>query len=375
MKNKLLLFLAVLFAGILAGCSGKPDGGEDNGGGTLEGSITLIAQHNIVRANGTDAVEFYVLLTDKNHQIHDVTASSEIYVTTSDVPLAEPKFATTEAGEYTFYAVYGFAVSEDFVVRVVDGISELPADPVAASTDFSHRMLLIQHTGTACSNCPSMMSRLKELSEDSEYNGRYYHVASHSYNTTKEGDPAYSKCAATLSREVLKVDGWPDLTINLTQRRAYELADMKGFIDLLHERVAAVGVSASVVEIDDVIYANVGVKAGKSGTYRVAVWVLEDGIYAVQEGATMSWQNTHNNCLREMAGANQIEQIYGANLGTLGAGDIVENIYAVEVADNWKTQNCKVLVIVTTPDEEGNYELVNSTICKVGESVAYNYNR
>ncbi len=373
MKHKLLLFLAVLFAGVLAGCQGTPDGGEEDGG-TLEGSITLIAQHNIVRANGTDAVEFYVLLTDKKQQIHDVTATSEIYVTTSDVPLAEPRFATTEVGEYTFYAVYGFSVSEDFTVRVVDGIIELPTDPAASSTDFSQRMLLIQHTGTACSNCPSMMSRLKELSEDSSYNKRYYHVASHSYNTTKEGDPAYSKCAATLSREVLNVGGWPDLTINLTQRRAYELADMKAVIDLLHERVAAVGVSASVVEIDDVIYTNVGVKAGKKGNYRVAVWILEDDIYAVQEGATMSWQNTHNNCLREMVGSNQIEQIYGANLGTIEAGAAVENIYAMEVADNWKVENCKVLVIVTTADDEGNYELVNSTLCKVGESVAYNYN-
>ncbi|MBO7300356.1 MAG: Omp28-related outer membrane protein [Tidjanibacter sp.] len=373
MKNKLLLFLAILFAGTFVACKGTPDGGEDEGG-VLEGSISLIAQHNIVRANGTDAVEFYVLLTDKNQQIHDVTANSEIYVTTSDVPLAEPKFASTEAGEYTFYAVYGFAVSEDYIVRVVDGIVELPADPAVSSTDFAHRMLLIQHTGTACTQCPTMMSRLKELSEDEAYNSRYYHVASHSYNTTKEGDPAYSKCAATLSREELKVTGWPDLTINLTQSRAYDLAAMKAFIDLLHEGVAAVGVSASVVEEDGVIYTNVGVKAGKAGNYRVAVWILEDNIYAVQSGATMSWQNTHNNCLREMVGGSRTEQIYGANFGTIEAGKSIENIYAMEVADNWVVDNCKVLVIVTTADTEGNYELVNTTVCKVGESVAYQYN-
>lgn len=374
MKNKLLLFFQfMLIAALAIGCEGTPDEGGGSGE-VLEGKISLVAKRDIVRANGTDAVEFSVLLVDKNDLIQDVTADAEIYLMGSDVPLAEPKYVTTEAGTYTFYAVYGFEVSEDCVVMAASGIAELPADPATSNTDFAQRMILVQHTGTACSNCPSMMSRLKELSEDGEYSSRYYHVASHSYNTTKEGDPAYSKCAANLSREVLGVTGWPDLTFNLTTHRAYELADMKALIDLLHEDVAAAGVSAAVSLENGAIYTNVGVKAGKAGNYRVAVWILEDDIYSVQAGATMSWQNTHNNCLREMVGVSRSEQVYGKSVGVLEAGQSTERIYAMSVAENWDVENCKVLVIVTTADSEGNIVLVNSTVCKIGGGVAYQYN-
>ena len=122
------------------------------------------------------------------------------------------------------------------------------------------------------------------------------------------------------------------------------------------------------------IYANVGVKAAKTGNYRVAVWILEDDIYAVQTNATMSWQNTHNNCLREMAGASRLEQGYGESLGNIEAGKSVENIYAVSVAENWEVDNCKALVIVTTTDSEGNYVLVNSNVCKIGSAAPYQYN-
>ena len=375
MKNKFLFLLQIMLLGALAvGCEGTPDEGGNDGGEILEGKISLLAQRDIVRANGTDAVEFSVLLVDKSGVVHDVTDESEIYLTTGNAPLAEPKFATTQVGTYSFYALYGFEVSAEYEVRVVSNIAELPADPAASSTDFAQRMLLIQHTGTGCSQCPAMMSKLKELSEDSYYNSRYYHVASHSYNTIKEGDPAYSKSAANLSRDVLGVTGWPDLTFNLTTRRAYELSDMKAIIDLIHDNVAAASVSAAVSVEEGVIYTNVGVKAGVTGNYSVAVWILEDGIYAAQSNATMSWQNTHNNCLREMAGTNRMAQVYGNALGKIEAGKSVEMIYGVTVAENWKVDNCKALVIVTTADNEGNYVLVNSTVCHIGSSVPYQYN-
>lgn len=42
----------------------------------------------------------------------------------------------------------------------------LPADPKPASISFSHRILLVQHTGTYCPNCPRLMTSLKELALD-----------------------------------------------------------------------------------------------------------------------------------------------------------------------------------------------------------------
>ena len=73
----------------------------------------------------------------------------------------------------------------------------LPADPKPASISFSHRILLVQHTGTYCPNCPRLMTSLKELALDETYAAKYHHVAAHSYN--ESGDLAYSEAAKNLS--------------------------------------------------------------------------------------------------------------------------------------------------------------------------------
>ena len=40
------------------------------------------------------------------------------------------------------------------------------ADPQEGSTSFQHRIMLLQHTGTYCPNCPTLMSSLKEVAEE-----------------------------------------------------------------------------------------------------------------------------------------------------------------------------------------------------------------
>lgn len=80
------------------------------------------------------------------------------------------------------------------------GIPEIPADPQKENTSFTHRIMLLQHTGTYCPNCPKLMSSLKEVAEDKAYSDKYHHVAAHSYNQDGEGDAAYSTAAAIRSK-------------------------------------------------------------------------------------------------------------------------------------------------------------------------------
>ena len=111
-------------------------------------------------------------------------------------------------------------------------------------------------------------------------------------------------------------------------------------------------------------------KAGKSGKYRVAAWLLEDNIRAAQSGADASWQNVHENCLRKMYGSNKTECIYGINKGQLQAGEEADFLVAFDLEDNWKGQNCKVFVIAVDAE---TYELLNCAVCPVGEAVSYEY--
>lgn len=372
MKAK-FLFPLLAIAAMLGACEGTPDSGTNNDQ-LLEGKITLLVDHEFIRANGTEAASFTILLQDGSGMFHNVTEDSDIYISGNETPLTEAKFSTETSGSWTFYALYGLEVSNEVSVRAVAGIADIPADPAPESTNFNHRIMLLQHTGTACGYCPIMMTTLKHLSEDDAYNTIYNHVASHSYGYSSEyPDYAHSSAADELSRH-LGIMFYPTLTFNLTDDAENDLAAIKSHINLLHKNTADVGVALSASKAaDGAIYANIAVKAAKSGKYRLAVWLLEDGIFAKQYGKTASWQDTHNNALRAMVGENKTDRIYGTNIGTIETGKTYENIVSIELEEEWVADNCEVMVLITTDDGKGGYDVVNTAVCAVGGAHAYEY--
>ncbi len=252
-------------------------------------------------------------------------------------------------------------------------IPELPSDPQAGNTSFKHRMLLLQHTGAECPNCPLLMASLKELSEDAAYNGLYNHVASHSYSTN---DPGYTDAASKISR-AFGHGYWPDLTFNLTKENLEGMTNivaLKSGIDKRVKEHADAGISAAVKQYGDNLGINVGIKVAKTNTYRIAVWLLEDGIEAEQKGAAAGWMHIHGNVLRTMAGTSLNKQIYGENLGVVKAGETSGQSFTVALDKTWKAENCKVLLIVNADDSDGRFDLANSAVCPVGSSIQYEYN-
>ena len=252
-------------------------------------------------------------------------------------------------------------------------VPELPADPQPGSTSFNHRILLLQHTGTYCSNCPNLMTSLKALSELDEYSSKYQHVAAHSYN--EDGDPAYSQAAVNLSQAFCS-GYYPELTFNLTKENtgtSLAVNTITGVIDRLHKESADVGIAAAAGLSGNVLGVNVQVKAAKSGLYRIAVWVLEDGIRGKQEGATDDWMNTHENAIRAMAGNTLNLRIYGEKMGELQPGQSVEKSFSVALDESWEAENCKVLVVVNEAGADGRYDLANCAVCPIGGVVAYDY--
>ena len=253
-------------------------------------------------------------------------------------------------------------------------VPELPADPQPDNTSFNHRILLLQHTGTYCSNCPNLMSSLKALTDLEEYACRYQHVASHSYN--KDGDPAYSQAAANLSQAFCS-GYYPELTFNLTKENtgtSLAVSTITGIINKLHKEKANVGIAAAAGISDDLLGVNVQIKAAVTGQYRIAVWVLEDGIRGRQEGASEDWMNTHNNAVRAMAGNTLNLRIYGEKTGELQEGQTAEKYFSLAIEDNWKVDDCKVLVVVNEACADGRYDLANCALCPIGGTVAYDYN-
>ena len=65
------------------------------------------------------------------------------------------------------------------------GDAEMPEDPYPSATDFSHKVLLMDHTGTDCGNCPIVTSAFRQLEADDAYSSSYTLAALHS----SAGDP------------------------------------------------------------------------------------------------------------------------------------------------------------------------------------------
>ena len=360
----LLLFLALCSCG---NTSGEPDVP------VIEGQMAFYADAVQLRSDGTDAVTFTVEVTDGEGMKHNVTEHAEIYLNFEKTPLTSNVFTTEKEGEYVFYAVYGLKVSEDIVITAINDVPDLPADPQEDNLSFRHRMLLVQHTGATCSNCPRMMESLKKLSEDEAYSSLYHHAASHSYNGG-EADDAYSEAARDLSMAYNITGLYPMLTFNLTSVSVgTELSEIKAQIDALKMDEAPVGIAAAAKVSGNDVLVNVEVKAAEENNYRVAVWLLEDDIYSLQSGMSESWHNTHHNALRYAAGKASQLSFVGDKLGRLSGGEKAGKTFVLPLEDTWVAENCEALVIVTAADENGNYDVVNCALCQVGETVTYDY--
>ena len=250
---------------------------------------------------------------------------------------------------------------------------ELPADPQPQNTDFTHKIMLLQHTGTACPNCPRLMTSLREIAADPAYAEKYQHVASHSYNSD---DPAYSEAAKKISDAFCKA--YPELTFNLSGETTGDdtsVATIKQYIDQTHKGKADAGICAAAQLTGNTVTISTQIKAAVENTYRVAAWILEDDIKAEQSsnGALEEWMHTHENALRAFSGTSLNLGIYGEKLGTLKAGETAEKVLTIELNKDWKAENCKVFILVNA-SKDGRFDVANCTICPIGGNVTYQYN-
>ena len=369
MKRFVTMFVMAALVS-LASCSDEKVA-DDGSEGLVKGKIVLNADRTVICADGADAVTFTVTVIDENGQKSDVTEDAEIY-TEQDVLMEGTSFATDKVGEYGFYAVYGLSLSESVNISALATIPVIPADPDEAGLEFRHRMLIVQHTGATCPNCPLMMISLKQLSEDDDYAGAYNLVASHSYNDGIS-DAAYSPAARTLSA-TFNSGSYPELTFNLTKVNAgHGYDDICEQVGLHMKDSAPAGIAVAVDSSAHEVVANVEIKFGDAGDYRMGAWLLEDDVFALQSGASESWQHSHDNALRAMSGEKPTECIYGLPVGNMKSGDKYERLFRFPLEPEWKSQNCRVLVFVTKADADGNFDVVNCTVCDMCGVMSYDY--
>ena len=357
-------------------------------------SITLScddvsAKTTVVQSGSTDDV---VLLADTTtphvgepvtftvvYGSEDITSKSGIYDYYTHKEISNP-MTFDEVGERALYAEYEGVRSKVLSVNVISASApDFPADSDPESYDFKYRMLLIEHTGTDCPYCPYMMESLKIVEENPSYNDCFNLAIAHSFNSS---DPATSSVAYTVRyyyQKTLEVlTGFPTLTFN------YQYPDSAGsnisyiyrHLDTLKKEKQSAAVAVAAKIDGDKIIVSASLKSKEARHYKFNIFLLEDNIYGSQSNAYESWMNIHNNAIRDSYSVLSNSDITGSDWGYISAESTSSKVFEMAIPNTViRRSELKVLVVIAAQDSQYNnkYEVVNTTMCKLGASVPFEY--
>lgn len=334
--------------------------------------VMLTASATVVRVG--ESVTFSV-----EYAGEDVTAEAQIcdYYTNEEV--SNP-MTFSEVGEYAVVAKYNNSTSKLVSIIVNSAAApDFPEDSDADNYTFKYRMLLIDHTGTDCGYCPYMMESLKEIEEDPTFNDYFNIAMAHSYNTS---DPAYSNTALTMRyyyQKTLKVlTGFPTLTYNIQygDSAGSNINYVKSHFNKLKKESTNAAVAVAAKLDGDKILISASLKSKEARSYKFNILLLEDDIYGSQYGAWETWMSTHNNAIRASYATISQSDISGAEWGYVAAESTSSKVVEMPITDSRIVKsNCKVLVVITAKDSNYNdkYEVVNTTMCGLGQSKPFEY--
>lgn len=358
--------MAFLLALVMYGCSGNSSDEPESD------MLVLNASSLLIEADGADITEFTVT---KGTQ--DVTSAAEILM--NGQTFSGTRFYTDTEGEYKFSARYNGETSAEIVVRATKSDNlVMPADPEPERYEgFVKRVLLLQATGTWCGWCPAVMASIKEYN-NSFSDGMAVFAAAHNRD-------AMSNDFADKVIQWLSVSGFPTLNINLvpgetvscyTNGSDVVTANVDAIRKVVETYTAkdAKSAIAAVVRADKAsnkVEVEAKIKIAEGGSYRVAAWLLEDGI---SDNSQQNYTDltddfsTHNNVLRQSSAS----LAFGDKLGdSLPAGSTKDFTCSFTLSSE-KMDNCRVLIMVTAP-EGGVFAVDNVVACPLNSKVGFEY--
>ena len=374
---KITEFFTFMTAGavLFASCTSLTgdDEGTDGPGTPGATELTLSVSDMVIQADGKDAATFTVLSDGE-----PVTEGIRFYdgTTNTQIELPDMKFTTTETGSYSFWAAYGTSHTEVVTVTAIGfPVPELPDDPNPENTSFSRRVLLTQFTGTGCGYCPGMITLLRSLMAEEEYSSKTILTACHTYNSN---DPAY---LTDRLDQAMGVSNYPMVVADmyLAYNNYNNLSGLKAVIDEAYGRNdTKAGISARAELNGNTLVVLASVKAASTSEFRIGAWLLEDGIYGKQSnyesGIWTGDYDTHDNCIRIADSKVSNINFTGYSLGTIEEGETAEYAFVMTMEDGWVADNCRLVLFVTTIDEDARSYTVNNAVkCDINGEVPFQY--
>ena len=309
--------------------------------------VYLEASQTSIAADGKSQVVFTVF--DGNA---DVTSLAVIRNEDTGEALSGNVFKTTVAGTFYFYAEYQGRMS----ARV-----QVDAHEVVVSK-FVKNVCLMEFTDAECTFCPDASRYIDRniLKKNAEVHLMAFH----------EKDQWSLPQYATLKSK-----------FNITST-PYAVVDMRDALSLesgQRDKVkAAVNASVSQNSVHCGVAVNSAISSGaakvtvklsseKASEYRLALYVVEDGIKGRQlDGSIVEDDYYHQCVVRKMVSST----IYGDNLGRVPSGEETVKEYQIELDSSWNLE--KTYVYALAIDEDGYVN--NMQICLLdGGSADYEY--
>lgn len=343
--QRLVFSLALVAA--LVSCHGQTDDGEV--------SVTLVQTTNTIVADGVDKVGFSVL-----YGAADVTAEAQIYLTShSELGWNGKEFTTTEAGEYTFQAIYRDQQSNAVT------ITAMPLDDPFES-QFERHICVMDLTGTWCTFCPDGMTKLNFYVQKQEWKNIVHVLALH--DNTQGDDPMGIALTSKVMADFGNY-GYPMFVTDLRDSGSLN-EHVKDIVPSFESSIemypAHCGVKISSSVEGTTANVTVDLFAESDDKYALTVFLLEDGIVAPQKDGSITHEDyKHKHVVRAMLNANY----KGESLGSLKAGSETSKSYSYTLAEEWKVENMSVVVLAI----DGSGYVNNVAECALGEECDYNY--
>lgn len=383
MKHIFTIFLCAAAALSMLSCTGKAD--PDN---TAGNGLEIRSSASFISVGGNDVAYLSVYYDGE-----DVTGSDDItvYIVEDGQTLEyeDTKWSSEVECEVQFYAVWGDVVSSSITVAAVAGMTELPEDPKPdLYDDFVKKSFMVQGTSVGCPVCPYVIVALDEfytMESYAEYASKAVLASAHA--NINVSDPM--TCQASLMvLEAFRTafSGFPSLmfdfneSIRLSSNATANSIRSLVATSLKTKASSAISAVVSGTESEGKVKVSAAVKVSDAGSYRIAAWLLEDGIeYLQYNGTDIELPQTieHDNAVRAISSMDPVTGEYLGGNQTTEAGTKSEFSCEFDI-DDAKVDNlgnCHVVVFVTkqSGNGAGKYYIDNVIDCGINERVAFQY--
>lgn len=281
------------------------------------------------------------------------------------------------AGKTVIDNAVSFKIGESVDYRYnTDSVPELPGDD-EPSGNYPQKMLGMQFTSIGCTNCPILSSAIRNV--EANMPGRLIPVAFHLDYGGYE-DPMTLPVNTRFYDMVNTGEGLPMFALNFRKSSSHIINEYSKIVAEIEHQTetypasAGVAVSSTYEDGSASVEVTARFKVKEQGGYRYHIFLVEDGIEAVQVGSD-DGNYVHDNVFRAMAADN----IMGAKLN--GGADLVPGkeysvTKTIPLEEGWNPENMRVVaVILRTDDEGGTVCADNANVCVFGESVDYYGNK